>query len=206
MKNSSPTLITAIVLAAMLAAPAAAADWIVDKAHTTISFSVRHLMLSKVRGTFGDFDGKVIADHKTGRISHAEGVVRVKSIDTNNDKRDAHLLQDDFFNAFQFPLITLKTRSIQWDGNKLKAVADLTIRDITHPVTIEGEYLGMRIADFGDGPRAHAGYSLHTTVNRQDFGLKFAAMMDGAAVVGDEVTVEIDLEIVRALEEDEKQK
>jgi len=105
------------------------------------------------------------------------------------------LKSDDFFNAAQFPQLKLVLKSITWSGNKFTAKADLTMRDVTKPVTLKGELLGVNTVNFGQGPTMRAGYEASTKVNRKDFGLKYAAVTEGLAIVGDEIELKLQAEI-----------
>jgi len=174
-------------------------DWTLDKAHSHVGFSVRHLGISKVNGEFKEFDGKVVLDPQSGKLSSVEGEVRIASVDTGVDARDKHLLSGDFFDAAKFPLMTLKTKSISYNGDKLTAVADLTIKGVTKTVTLTGDYLGTRTADFGQGKTLRTGYSVSTVINRQDFGLQFNMLAEGVSVVGNDVTIQLDVELFKAL-------
>ncbi|HET9683096.1 MAG TPA: YceI family protein [Gemmatimonadaceae bacterium] len=168
--------------------------WNLIKVHSSVGFSVKHLLISKVRGTFADFDGTVRAA-KDGRISRFEGIVKTASVDTGNAKRDEHLRSPDFFASETFPTITAKTTRITWDGDRFVAATDLTIKGITRSVLLAGELLGTRVANFGDGDAVFAGYSFSTTINRKDFGLNFDKAVNGTAVVDDKVELTGELEI-----------
>lgn len=135
------------------------------------------------------------ADSKTGKITALEATADTSSVDTGIEKRDTHLKSDDFFNAAQFPQLKLLVKTITWAGNKFTAKADLTIRDITKPVTLKGEFLGTHVVNFGQGPTQRAGYEATTKISRKDFGLKYAAVTEGLAIVGDEIELQLQAEI-----------
>ena len=177
---------------------AADVSWELDATHSSVGFTVRHLGISKVNGRFGVFSAKVMADQRTGKLSSVEAEVDVNSIDTGVDKRDQHLKSPEFFDVEKFPKMTLKTKNISWKGNEITVIADLTIKGVTRAVEFKGEYLGSQKANFGV-PQLRAGYSLKGVINRQDFGLTFNTIAEGVAVVGDKVTIELDLEIVETL-------
>ena len=193
MKNT----VALLGLGLLLAAPATAEDisWNLDKNHSAVGFSVRHLGISNVRGEFKDFDATIKGDAKTGQLSSVEATTQTASIDTGNSSRDKHLASDDFFAADKNPTISFKTRKITWDTPKtFIATVDLTMRGVTKKVVAKGELLGTHKVDFGDGPQLRAGYEVTATVNRKDFGLKFDKMAEGVSVVGDEVKIDISVE------------
>lgn len=174
-------------------------DWNLDSYHSTVGFSVRHLGISKVRGKFNTYEGKIKADDKTAKLTSVEATVDANSIDTGIAKRDQHLQADDFFAASKYPKLKLKTRSIKWKGNKFTAVVDLTIRNITKTVSAKGELLGKQKVNMGRGEEIRAGYLVTTAINRKDFGLSFSGTTEGVAMVGDQVTIELEIEMVRSV-------
>lgn len=180
------------------AAQAADVEWKLDGSHSEVGFSVRHLGISKVKGEFTDFTAELRGDAESGNLSYVKGVVKTASVDTGNEGRDDHLQQDDFFNAGKYPDMVLEATRIRWVGDRFYATATLTIRDQTHDVTVKGEKLGVRTVDFGRGPARRAGYSAEFKIDRQKFGLRFNRLAEGVSVVGNEVTVELEIEAIRA--------
>ncbi len=174
---------------------AQAVDWNVDPNHSHIGFSARHLGFSKVEGQFRKYAAQITADAKTGKITALTATAETASVDTDNEKRDAHLRTDDFFNAEKFPQLKLKLKSIKWRGDKFTAKADLTMRDVTKEVVFAGELLGVHEVDFGQGKHMRAAYEATTKVNRKDFGLKFGGVAEGLSIVGDEVQLNLSIEI-----------
>jgi len=172
--------------------------WQIDKVHSRIGFTVRHLGLSKVRGEFTDYDATIVADAKTGKITSVDATAKAESVDTGNEKRDKHLRSDDFFSASKHPELRLKTKSVKFEGNDFTAKVDLTLRGVTKQVTLTGSLLGVRKVDFGDGPRNRAAYEAEATINRKDFGLAFNALAEGVSVVSDKVELNLELEIFTA--------
>ena len=199
MTKTTLSFLTLITMAAGTAHAAKEVPWNLDPLHTTIGFSVRHLAITKVRGELKEFGAKIWADAKTAKVTRVEATAKTASIDTGLEKRDQHLRSEDFFAADKYPTLKIVTKDVRWKGNKVTAKADLTIRNITKTVTFKGELLGVQKVDFGDGPQLRAGFSLETTINRHDFGLKFSKLAEGVAVVGDRVTIQIDAEISRSL-------
>jgi polyisoprenoid-binding protein YceI len=153
------------------------------------------LGFSKVSGEFKKFAATVHADPKTAKITSLEATAETSSIDTGIEKRDTHLKSDDFFAAQKYPQLKLTLKKINWSGNKFTATADLTIRDVTKPVTFKGELVGTHQVNFGQGPQQRAGYIATATINRKDFGLKWNMITEGVAVVADNVDLDLAIEM-----------
>lgn len=170
-----------------------------DPAHTTLGFEVTHLVITKVHGKFDKFSGQItVASRKNIKV---EASADAASVDTGDAMRDAHLRgtdpqkpKDDFFYVEKFPTLTFKSSKVVLDGDKLTVTGDLTIRGVTKNVTFEGEYGGYVKTPWGDERIAA---SLETTINRQDFGLKFNALLDAGPVVSDDVKLVLDVEAVK---------
>jgi polyisoprenoid-binding protein YceI len=163
----------------------------IDAAHTMVQFKVRHLGLSTVTGRFATFTGSFQLDPASGTASNAQLSIDVASINTDNDRRNAHLKSPDFFAADSFPKITFVSTSIQkLSGNKYKVNGNLTMRGVTKPVTLDGELAGTR-----QTPRGWiAALSLTGTVKRKEYGLMWDRMTEGVAVVADDIQMQIDVE------------
>lgn len=179
--------------AVALSAPAFAADYVVDKQHTNIGFSVKHLMISNVKGNFTDFEGTFSFDDKTKSLTAAETSIKSASIFTNEPKRDEHLKSPDFFDAAKFPAITFKLKkAVSAGGSKMKVVGDLTIRGVTKEVALDGEFEGSAKDPWGN---TRAAFTASGVINRTDFGLKWNKLLDeGGVVVGEEVKLLLELE------------
>lgn len=167
--------------------------WTVDKPHTSIRFAVSHMVVAETEGTFKAFDGTVEhskADWSDAKINFS---VDVNSINTDNENRDKHLKSDDFFNAEQFPTIKFAGTSFTPKGNnKYELKGNLTIRDVTKPVTFDVTFGGIATSSRGD----KAGFKATTTINRFDYNLKWdRATETGGLVVGKEVEVVVRLEL-----------
>lgn len=177
------------------AAPVAMVTFNLDPAHTMVQFKVRHLGLSTVTGRFATFTGSFQLDPASGQAGNASLSIDVASINTDNDRRNAHLKSPDFFNADSFPKITFQSTSIQkLTGNKYKVNGNLTMRGVTKPVTLDGELAGTR-----QTPRGWlAALSLTGTVKRKDFGLMWDRVTEGVAIVADDITLQIDIEAAEA--------
>ena len=194
MQRFGLSAIALVFLFTAVEAQAGDVKWSLAKGHSYIGFSVRHLGITNVRGEFKEYDSEIYADPRTGKVSSLEATVKADSIDTGIAGRDGHLKSDDFFNTAEYPSIKVKTKSIKWKGNEVTAKADLTIRDITKEVTFTGNLIGTQKVNFGDGDQLRAGYELSAVINRQEFGLKFNRMAEGAAVVADNVKIVIEVE------------
>ncbi|HLK27684.1 MAG TPA: YceI family protein [Puia sp.] len=173
-----------------------ATKWTIDKAHTNILFSVSHLVVSDVEGKFKSFDGWMESDKADFSDAKIGFTVDINSISTDNDMRDKHLKSDDFFNAEKFPQMKFESTSfIPTGGNKYKLTGNLTIRDITKPVTFDVTYGGTANA-FGG---IHAGFKAKATVNRFDYNLKWSATTEaGGLVAGKDVDITINIDLKRS--------
>ena len=186
-----------LVLLAALAAPAfAQSSWEIDPAHSNVQFGVRHMMISTVHGKFTKFTATATGDEKDAAHAGVQASIDVASIDTGDEKRDAHLKTADFFDAEKFPTITFKSTKVEAAGDRrFKLHGDLTMHGVTKPVVLDveatPEVKGMR-------GETRAGARATTKINRKDFGISWSKSMDGGGVVvGDEVEVTIDVEAVK---------
>lgn len=171
-------------------------SWTVDLAHTAIEFSVRHMMISKVRGTFEQFEISVQADENNPSASVVEAKIATASINTREAQRDAHLRSADFFNAEAFPYMVFRSKNFTMQGSSRGVlVGDLTIRDVTREVTLDVEYLGQAKSPWG---AVSAGFNASTKINRKDWGLEWnVALETGGFLVGEEVEIHIETELVK---------
>lgn len=195
LKKIFPVLLA--VMASNGVAHAATQVWELDNAHTNVSFKVRHMMVSNVRGSFKTVTGTVKADDKDVIKSSADFTLDVKSIDTGNEKRDAHLKSPDFFNEAQFPTITFKSAKIEKKKGNLRVHGFLTMHGETKPLVLEvTEGPSKAIRDpFGMTRTAIAAKG---KLNRKDYGLVWNQVLEtGGAMVGEEIDIEIDAEFVR---------
>ena len=170
-----------------------AGTWDIDAAHSTVGFSVRHMMVSKVRGYFRTFSG-VLVTAEDPTASSVEATIDMDSIDTRQEQRDAHIRSADFFDVGNHTVMTFRSTAVRTDGADWTVVGDLTIKGITKPVELELELNGF-------GPDAYggfrAGFSAKTEISRKAFGVDIDMPMDGGGVVvGDKVTVELEIEAV----------
>jgi polyisoprenoid-binding protein YceI len=186
-------------LALVLAVPAlaSAATWEADPVHSSLGFAVRHLMISTVRGEFHTFTATATGDPADPTKAVVEATIDVGSIDTRNDKRDAHLKSADFFDVEKFPTMTFKSKKIEKAGDgKARVTGDLTLHGVTKEVVLDVEGPTPTIKD----PMGNTKVGAHATakINRKDFGIVWNKSMDGGGLmVGDDVDVTIDIEAVK---------
>lgn len=161
-------------------------SWKIDTAHSELSFRIRHLV-SRVRGTFGEWEGTIVADPTRLAGGSVEVRINTASIDTNNERRDNHLRSDEFFDAAKHPVITFRSRNVAVQGKQVRVAGDLTMRGVTRPVVLEGEVLGIGLD--GQGKR-RMGFEASTTINRLDYGVSWNRAVEGGGVtLGDEVEI-----------------
>ena len=186
-------------LAAALSLPAAAANsnWQIDPAHSSAQFSVRHMAISTVRGAFSKVTGSVVFDDKDVSKSTVDVTIDANSVDTRVPDRDNDLRSEKFFDVAHYPSITFKSRKVeQVAPGKLKVTGDLTIRGTTKEVVLDVEGPTPPMKDPWGNTRNAA--TATTKINRQDFGVKWNATLDnGGVVVGDDVSIIIDVELVK---------
>lgn len=171
-----------------------ASEYKLDNSHTMVGFSVKHLMITNVKGDFKNYDAKIDFDKATKNFKSFSANVDTASIDTGIEKRDAHLKSDDFFSSEKFPKMTFVMKSYEVDGDEGKMKGDLTIRGITKPVVLEVDDLAT-IKDFDGNNRI--GFTLKGKINRMDYDLKWnKALEAGGVAVSEEVKIIVDVEAV----------
>lgn len=172
--------------------------WTIDTSHSSVDFVIRHMVVSKVRGTFTDWSGSIDLDTESPSNSSVSAKIVVASIDTRDKKRDAHLISDDFFGADKHPWIEFSSNRIEGNAtaDAFKIIGQLTIKDQTHEVTLDGDFNGLNQDPWGN-TRIH--YSAKTTIKRGDFGLGWNQVLEaGGVLVGETVTLEIEIEAVKS--------
>lgn len=170
-----------------------AGTWQIDPSHSSVAFTVRHMMVSKVRGRFAAFSG-TITSAQDELTSSTEVAIDVASIDTRDAKRDGHLLSPDFFDVANHPGITFRSTSVEPDGDRYRLSGELTIKGVTRPVELAVEVGGVAQDPWG-GTRV--GFEASGTINRSDFGLEYnAALETGGVLIGDKITLALDVEAV----------
>jgi polyisoprenoid-binding protein YceI len=187
--------LVAVLFSSLLACRAFAADtYNLDPNHSTVGFSVSHLVINNVHGKFNEFSGTVVVDNNT--IKEAKGTIEVKSVDTGIAKRDAHLRTPEFFDAQKYPAITFVSKRAEKKGDENVLIGDFTMHGVTKeislPVTLKGP-----ITDPWGGTRI--GLHAKTKLSRKEFGVSYnSTSKTGSAVVGDEIEIEINAEAVKA--------
>jgi len=171
--------------------------WVIDRAHSELGFSIRHMMIATVHGRFKEFEGYIDFDPADPSAASGEIDIKVASIDTREEGRNNHLRSADFFDAEKYPEIHFKTTSVQPKSDReFKVTGDLTIRDVTKPVTFDVELAGIITDPYG---KTRAGLSATGSINRFDFGLTWNNVIEtGALVAGDTVKISVEIEATRA--------
>ncbi len=179
-----------------IGAEAEVARWDIDPEHSAIEFRVAHMVVSKTSGRFTDYRGFVEMDADVKTLKSIEATIKAESIDTNHDKRDAHLRNPDFLDVKQFPIIAYKMKRYQKQEDTYTIIGDLTLRGVTKQVTLSATFNGVTKDPWGN---TRAGFSADGTLNRKDFGMVWNKVLDsGGLVVGDEVHVHLDIECIKA--------
>ncbi|MFN2565827.1 MAG: YceI family protein [Gemmatimonadaceae bacterium] len=170
--------------------------WTVDTAHSHVGFAIKHLMIATVRGRFTQVQGTVTVDESDLTTADIDVTVATASVNTGDEKRDGHLRSPDFFDVERFPNMTFRSKRVEAaSGTSVRIVGDLTIRDVTREVVLDAELLGRAKDPWG---KEHAGFEATTKFNRSDYGLTWnAALETGGVLVGDEVKVTIEGELIR---------
>lgn len=175
-------------------------NYTIDDSHTRIGFVARHAMVTKVRGSFNEFEGKGYFDAENPSNSHVELTIQAASIDTRNADRDGHLRSNDFFDMENYPTISFKSTNVeQKSDNVYTLTGDLTIKDVTKPVSVDFEFTGAAVDPFGNN---RIGFEGSTTINRKDWGVNWnAALEAGGVLVSEKVTLEFEVSAIRDVEE-----
>jgi polyisoprenoid-binding protein YceI len=172
--------------------------WVVDPVHSSVGFEVKHMMISTVRGHFGEFEGTLEAA-EVYHDSHVEGSAPVASIDTNNADRDAHLRSADFFDAERYPQIRFESTAIEHVvAGTYRVIGELTIKDVTREVEVEASVEGSAVDPWG---RDRVGIAVRGVIDRTEFGLTWQqSLTSGGLLVGEQVALRLDISAVRAPE------
>jgi polyisoprenoid-binding protein YceI len=171
--------------------------WNIDATHSGINFTIRHMVVAKVRGRFAKYTGTVQLDENDLTRSVVEATIDASSIDTGTPQRDEHLRSADFFDVAKFPELRFRSTRIEKVEDALyRVVGDLTIRDVTREVSLDVEYGGQAKDPWGN---ARSGFVAKTAIDRKDFGLKWnQALEAGGVLVADRVDIELDVQAVKA--------
>ncbi len=169
--------------------------WKLDPSHTLVEFSAKHLMITTVKGRITDVEGSIVSDERDPKNSSVEATLKAASIDTRTDQRDQHLRSADFLNAEQFPEIKFRSTRIEGGKENFKLTGDLTIRDVTRPITLDVQFEGQQKDPWG-GERV--GFSATGKIDRRDFGLTWnQALETGGVVVGNDIKISLEVEAVK---------
>ena len=171
-------------------------DFVIDPTHSSIGFTARHAMVTKVRGTFEEFEGKAHLDAEDPAASTAEVVLQVASINTRQAQRDEHLRNNDFFDAPTFPEITFRSTGVEvLSPDTFLLTGDLTVKGTTKPVTVEFEHTGVATDPYG---YVRAGFEGKAVINRKDWGIAWNAPLEtGGVLVSDKIVLEFDISAVK---------
>lgn len=167
--------------------------WNIDVSHTNLGFTIRHMMVSKVRGNFTDFEGKIEGDPEDLATSKVSFKVDMNSINTNSEDRDNHLRSPDFFETEKYPAMTFNsTKVVKTSEDEFDLIGDLTIKDVTKEVTFKTEYEGKATNPWG---QPVVGFTVEGEIDRKEFGLTWnQALETGGFMVGDKIKIVIELE------------
>ena len=199
MRNLTIPAATVAVLAIAPAALAAPVHYSIDSAHSSANFKVKHLMVSNVRGSFSDLKGSITYDAAHPEQTVVEATIGVASVNTGNEKRDGHLKSPDFFDVANHPKMTFTSTAVKKQGQKLLVTGDLSLHGVTKPVTLTVE--GPTKEWTNPWGQVVRGASVTGKINRKDFGLAWGKVTEaGAVVVGEDVNLEFELELVKAAE------
>ncbi len=178
-------------------APAAGAQtaWKLDPTHTTVEFSAKHLMISTVKGRITDIEGTIYTNEEEPTRSSVEATLKTASIDTRTDQRDQHLRSADFLNVEKYPEIKFQSTRVEGSKQEFKLTGDLTIRDVTRPITLSVTFEGQAKDPWG-GERV--GFSASGKIDRRDYGLTWNQLLEtGGVAVGHEIKIGVEVEAIR---------
>lgn len=197
-------VLLALVLAGLIATQSFAADWAIDVVHSSVNFSVSHMVISKTRGVFNDFEGTLSFDGKDISQGSVTLVIQTASIDTDDERRDGHLKSAEFFDAEKFPTMTfVSTKVLPGEGKHFQLVGNLTIKETTLETIFDCEFIG--VVDLSEG-NAKSGFTATTEIDRQNFKMEFSKLLDGGGLmVGNAVTIELDIEANLVTEEEQQE-
>jgi polyisoprenoid-binding protein YceI len=178
------------------AGTATTTTWNIDPAHTHVEFAVKHMMIATVKGRFTDIKGTVVVDEANPASAKIDVTIAATSLDTRQEQRDGHLRSADFFDVERFPTIRFVSRKIARDGDGYRVTGDLTIRDATREITLAVDDEGRGRDPWGI---TRAGFTGTAKIHRKDFGLVWNQPLEsGGLLVGDEVKISVDVELVKA--------
>lgn len=201
MTNRTGRLVVMVCLGASVVLNAAygyaeTARYDVDPDHSIVEFKVAHMVISKTTGHFKDYTGFIEMDPDARTVKAIEATIKTASVTTNQEKRDTHLRNPDFFDVEKYPTMAYKMKSYQKAGDGYTAIGDLTLHGVTKEVTLTGNFNGVTKDPWGN---TRAGFTAEGKVNRKDFGMVWNKALDsGGLVVGDDVWIKLDIECIKA--------
>ena len=171
--------------------------YVIDASHTRIGFVARHAMVTKVRGSFNEFEGSAVVDANDFTKSSAQLTIQVASIDTRSEQRDGHLRSNDFLDLENFPQITFASTAVEKTGpTSLEVTGDLTIKDVTRSVTIPFDFEGAATDPYGN---LRVGFEGSVVINRKDYGITWnAALETGGVLVSEKITLEFEISAIKS--------
>jgi polyisoprenoid-binding protein YceI len=173
----------------------ATTKWVLDPMHSEVQFKVKHLVISTVTGSFRKFEGEVVTESEDFQDSEIDFSLDVDSVDTTQEARDQHLKSAEFFDAATYPKISFKSTSLTKNGSDYKLVGDLTIKDVTKPVTLDVEFGGSAADFYG---QTKAGFEITGKINRKEFGLTWDSITEaGSIVVGEDIKLIINAQFTK---------
>lgn len=171
-------------------------DYVLDTTHTRLGFVARHAMVTKVRGSFQEFEGSAHLDFEDPSRSTASVTFTIASISTGQGQRDDHLRTNDFFDVASYPTGSFVSRSVTAKGGSYELVGDLTLKGVTKPVAIEWEPTGVARDPYGN---LRAGFEGRAVINRKDFGIEYNAVLEtGGVLISDKITLEFDVSAIKS--------
>ncbi len=189
-------VIIGVLMLAIFSTKAQETNWTFDKSHSKIQFDISHMVISEVSGQFQDYEGNVKAKKADFSDAKIDFLIDAKSIDTDDEKRDGHLISADFFDVAKYPKIIFKSKSMKKiKGNNYKLTGNFTMHGVTKEITLDAKYGGTVKDPYGN---IKAGFKITGTINRTNFGLKYNSVMDsGGLMIGEEVAIICKVELLK---------
>lgn len=189
------TLLAAILIVGTIGF-AQKTNWVFDKSHSNVRFTVAHLVISEVDGKFEKFDGSVITNGESFENANINFTIDASSIDTEDGKRDEHLRSDDFFDVAKYPEISFKSKKMtKVDNKNFKLTGDFTMHGVTKEITLHAKYNGTVVDPWGN---TKAGFKVTGTIDRKDWGLKYNSALDsGGMLIGEEIDITCNVQLLK---------
>ena len=189
-------ILSAVLLVILMTASlSTAATFAIDPVHSSIGFKIKHMVISKVRGSFGQFEGIIEFDEVDPALGSVSATITMDSIDTGDQKRDEHLRDADFFNTAEFPTMTFSSKEITKDGDDWQLKGNLTLHGVTRPVALKLEYNGSVDDPWGNH---RVGFAAEGKIDRRDYGISWNNTLDkGGLALGNDVTIQLEIEAIR---------